>query len=179
MPGALLVPVGAVDPALMGYLTLVVAEVMGSGTRTAERSLSPDRAFDPRRRQYDSTEILGMLEREFGSHDGKVLGVAEVDLFIPILTFVFGEAQLSGRFSIISLARLRSSFYGMEDDAPQLYRRAEKEAIHELGHTLGLVHCDDYGCVMRFSSSVEEVDLKGDRFCERCSAAVRSGAGRG
>lgn len=179
MPGVLLVPIGAVDAPLIGYLSLMLAETIGCSARIADKPLLADRALDPRRRQYHSTEILAMLERDHAAYEGKVLGVTDVDLFIPILTFVFGEAQLGGRFAVISLARLRASFYGLEEDLDQLYRRAEKEALHELGHTLGLVHCDDYGCVMRFSSSVEEVDLKGDRFCARCSTLLPVGTGGG
>ncbi len=174
MRNVLLVPVGAVDAPLVEYLSLMVGEALGCATHIAAEALSPDRALDPRRRQYYSTEILAMLERAHPPHVGQVLGVAEVDLFIPILTFVFGEAQLGGRVALLSLARLRSSYYGEDEDPDLLYRRAEKEAIHELGHTLGLVHCDDYGCVMRFSSSVEEVDIKGDRFCPNCATRLET-----
>ena len=134
--------------------------------------LSPDPAYDPLRRQYHSTLLLTQLEQERGSLFPKILGVTEADLFIPILTFVFGEAQLGGTSAILSLARLRQGFYGLPEDAGLLYHRAEKEALHELGHTAGLVHCPDYGCVMHFSNSVEEVDLKGDRFCRACSAEI-------
>jgi archaemetzincin len=98
--------------------------------------------------------------------------VAEPDLFIPILTFVFGEAQLGGTASIISIARLRQSYYGLPEDQALYYHRAEKEALHELGHTLGLIHCPSYECVMHFSNGIEEVDLKGDRYCPSCSAGI-------
>jgi archaemetzincin len=94
-------------------------------------------------------------------------------LFIPIFTFVFGEAQLGGRAALVSVRRLRQEFYGLAPDKAMLYARAEKEVLHELGHTLGLVHCRSFECVMRFSNSIEEVDLKSSDFCESCGALAR------
>jgi archaemetzincin len=172
LESVLLVAVGAADPALLEYLTLMVGETLGCSTRLVQPPLSPDFAYDAVRRQYHSTALLSALEEKYRDGTSKVLGVAEPDLFIPILTFVFGEAQLGGTASIISVARLRQGYYGLRDDQELFYHRAEKEALHELGHTFGLIHCDDYGCVMHFSNGVEEVDLKGDRFCPSCAVRI-------
>jgi archaemetzincin len=173
LPDVIVVPVGASDPSLLEYLALTLGEAMKLEARMDARRLIPDFAYDPVRRQFESTRILTALVEDWGTKTkGKILGVAECDLFIPILTFVFGEAQLGGRGAVISLARLRQTFYGLPDDPSVLYHRAEKEAIHEVGHTFGLVHCQDYGCVMHFSNSVEDVDLKGDRFCSECAARI-------
>jgi archaemetzincin len=103
----------------------------------------------------------------------RVLGVTPVDLYIPILTFVFGEAQLGGKCSLVSYARLRQEFYGLPADVNLLARRLLIESVHELGHTLELHHCDDYRCVMSSSHAVEWIDLKEQRFCHECATRAR------
>lgn len=173
MGGIRLVSVGAVDALLLEYLSLILGETLRCTVRIAPEGVPPDPFYDPMRRQHYSTRIVEHLAKTYDSPGEKVLGVAEVDLFIPILTFVFGEAQLGGRAALLSIARLRQTFYGLPEEPERLYHRVEKEALHELGHTLGLVHCPDYGCVMHFSNSVEEVDLKGERFCGTCGKTVR------
>jgi archaemetzincin len=100
----------------------------------------------------------------------RVLGVAAVDLYIPILTFVFGEAQMGGPCAVLSAHRLRQEFYGLPEDKSLLLQRLIKEAVHELGHTLDLTHCDDYSCVMAPSHAVEWIDLKESTLCDRCGA---------
>jgi archaemetzincin len=167
-----LVPVGAADAALLEYLALMIGETLRCRTRLAPRPLSPDFAYDPVRRQHHSTALLSTLAETYRDGDSKILGVAEPDLFIPILTFVFGEAQLGGVASVISVARLKQSYYGLPDDPEIYYHRAEKESLHELGHTFGLIHCARYDCVMHFSNGIEEVDLKGDRFCPSCAERI-------
>jgi predicted Zn-dependent protease len=114
-------------------------------------------------------------QRVEGPGEGLILlGVTEVDLFIPILTFVFGEAQLSGSSAIVSYHRLQQEFYGVPADEPLLVERTIKESVHEVGHIFGLTHCDDYACVMSPSHSVEAVDLKRAAMCDQCriSAAL-------
>ncbi len=105
-----------------------------------------------------------------------MLGVTEQDLFIPMLTFLYGQAQLGGRAAIVSLARLRQEFYGLATDDPLLRLRASKEALHEVGHTFGLVHCRDERCVMAASTGIERVDSKRGEFCRPCAILLgRSG----
>ncbi len=169
-----LVSVGAADPPLLDYLALILGEILHCDVRIEPRRLPPDPFYDPMRRQHYSTRIVESLAAEFGGPKEKVFGIAEIDLYIPILTFVFGEAQLNGRAAILSIARLRQAFYGLPEEPERLYHRTEKEALHEVGHTLGLLHCPDYACVMHFSNSIEEVDLKGDRFCGKCAGNVRA-----
>lgn len=169
-------PVGAVGRDLLEYLSVVLPDLFGVPCRVRARALDPAGAFDARRRQYHSTRLLAKLgESEAG---GKILGVADVDLFVPVLTFVFGEAQLGGRAALFSTRRLRQEFYGLPADGRLLRERCEKEAAHELGHAHGLAHCSSYECVMHFSNSVEQVDLKGALFCADCDARL-SGGGRG
>jgi archaemetzincin len=104
----------------------------------------------------------------------RILGVTAVDLYIPILTFVFGEAQLRGSCAVVSFHRLRQEFYGLPANSTVLRERLLKEAVHELGHTLTLAHCEDYQCVMAPSHGVEWIDLKTSQFCTSCQVAVTS-----
>ena len=100
----------------------------------------------------------------------RVLGVTAVDLYIPILTFVFGEAQMGGPCAVVSYHRLRQQFYGLPDDYDVLADRLVKEAVHEVGHTFDLTHCRDYSCVMAPSHAVEWIDLKDAVLCPDCEA---------
>ena len=95
-----------------------------------------------------------------------------MDLFMPVLTFVFGEAVLRGNAAVISTYRLRPSFYGMPEDLPTMLIRAQREAIHEMGHALGLVHCPAYECTMHATRSVEEIDLATGGLCQACEVRV-------
>lgn len=137
----------------------------------------PEVAFDSSRGQYHSTSILERLLADDGAGKDRVLGVAGVDLFIPILTYVFGEAQLDGRAAVVSTYRLDNVRYGLPADARLLRERLVKEAIHELGHTAGLVHCHHPVCVMRSSTYVEDIDVKSADFCPNCSRELRKNAG--
>lgn len=134
----------------------------------------PESTFDSSRGQYNSTALLHHLLGEAPGQGGRILGVASVDLFIPILTYVFGEAQLDGSAAVVSTYRLANALYGLPDDDRLLRQRLLKESVHELGHTFGLVHCDDPMCVMRSSTYVEDIDLKSARFCLPCMRKVRA-----
>jgi archaemetzincin len=135
--------------------------------RLAER---PAHSYDAARRQHSSRVMLGWLAERVGElgTDARILGVTDVDLFIPVLTFVFGEAQLGGRAAIVSLARLAQAA-----DAAGFAARLCKEAVHELGHTFGLVHCALPACVMSRSPGLNAVDLKTDRLCADCRIRYR------
>ncbi len=139
-------------------------------------SARPAGAWDPRRKQHSSTRILKWLT-EMGPRDGKVLGITDVDLFIPILTFVFGEAQLGGAAAVVSTARLTDP--AALADPRVVYERLVKEAVHELGHAFGLLHCAIPGCVMGRSPSLREVDLKYGRPCAECQTRLAKSGGRG
>jgi archaemetzincin len=113
-------------------------------------------------------ELLVDLYRLGAPKECKVLGIASVDLFVPVLTFVFGQAQLGNRAAVLSTYRLHQDFYGLPEDEDLFFHRCEKEAVHELGHTFGLVHCRDSECVMHLSNAIEQVDQKTAAFCEVC-----------
>ena len=125
-------------------------------------------SFHRERGQYHSTQILVQMAPWIRQTTWRLLGVTAADLYIPILTFVFGEAQVGDSCAVVSYHRLRQEFYGLPSDAVLLRERLLKEAIHELGHTFELTHCDDYRCVMAASHAVEWIDLKTNAFCPAC-----------
>jgi archaemetzincin len=152
-----------------------------AGWDCARRSEVRDLSFAllASRGQFYSTAILARLEEEHArlkSWRGRpvVLGVADVDLSLPIFTFVFGEARDNGPCAVISGHRLRQEFYGLPPDRPLFEERLLKMAVHELGHTLGLRHCAGYRCVMATSYSIERLDLKSLEFCAACKAQLAS-----
>jgi archaemetzincin len=167
----------AADEPLLGAIRESVERESGIATR--EMPLGDvEFAFDAARGQYSSIAVLEMLARTCPPDAAKLLGVTERDLFIPVLTFVFGQAQLKGRVAVISLARLRQEFYGLAPDREILMERACKEALHEAGHTLGLVHCADRECAMSLSTNVRQIDTKRAAYCEACRAHLRNGERR-
>lgn len=169
MPEIRLVAIGRIDPAIISWLATALTDSLKLPCLIEDPEMDPGEAYDPGRQQYHSTQLIAKLLQTVSSKEGKILGVADVDLFIPIFTFVFGEAQLDNRAAVVSVHRLRQQFYGLPEENPLFYERAEKEAIHELGHTFGLVHCRKFDCVMHFSNSIEEIDLKTNAFCPACS----------
>lgn len=126
------------------------------------------------RNQYHSSHILSAVIDRLPDNGEKIIGITNVDIFIPILTFLFGEAQLSGKGALVSAHRLRNEFYGLPGDNKLLYERILKEVIHEFGHTLGLTHCKNFSCVMTSSSYVEGIDLKQAHFCRQCKLRLNS-----
>jgi archaemetzincin len=153
-----------------------VADVFPNPIRAFSAPVDLTPCFVPGRQQHHATLVLAALLRHRPDASSKILGIVPVDLFIPVLTFVFGQAQLDGPGAVVSTYRLRSEFYGLPGDEGVLVERAIKECVHELGHAFGLVHCDFYGCVMHASSTVDEVDVKGAALCGHC-ASVLEGKG--
>jgi archaemetzincin len=133
---------------------------------------------DPARNQYSATAILQSVLALEG-FPGHVLAITARDLFVPVLTFVFGEAQMPGRCAVVSIHRLQEEFYGLPSNDALLYERLLKEAVHELGHTYGLLHCDDWECVMSSSHGVERIDIKKSAFCGVCRRRLSGHLSRG
>ena len=136
-----------------------------------------DFAWDAARRQYGSIPVLEMLTRSVPPDALRLLAVTARDLFIPVLTFVYGHAQLNGPAAVISLARLKQEFYGLAPNREIFLERAAKEALHEAGHTFGLVHCQDKTCVMALSTNIRQIDSKRSAFCAACGARLRRRSG--
>jgi len=169
-----LLPLGPVDGSLLVELRHGLATAFNVRCEIIRRPVDPEFAFHPERMQYHSTEFLERLRAEVGTDCWRLLGVSQLDLFMPILTFVFGEAQINDKCAVVSVHRLRQEFYGLPPDKVRVQDRLLKEAVHELGHTLGLMHCRDYGCAMAASHSVEWIDIKGREFCAECAGRVRA-----
>ncbi|OGU30821.1 MAG: hypothetical protein A2X67_07375 [Ignavibacteria bacterium GWA2_55_11] len=157
-------------------ITVRVARALHCDVRL--ESYRPDltRVLDPTRGQYHSGGLLKEMQDRFngrGEPNERFAALVDVDLFIPVLTFVFGEAQLDGKYAVISTYRLKNEFYGIPADPGRLLERFEKEIVHEAGHVFGLLHCRNFECVMRSSTYVEEIDLKQDSLCGECEGILR------
>lgn len=140
----------------------------------ADASSIPEAAYDDARKQYRSDIILDSI-RDVSVKEktlDRVLGIANVDIYVPRLNFVFGEAERPGKVALISLWRLKPEFYGGASNEELFVERITKEAVHELGHTFGLGHCSNPFCVMFFSNSIFETDRKQSLFCNKCFLKV-------
>ncbi|HEX6737773.1 MAG TPA: peptidase M54 [Vicinamibacteria bacterium] len=144
-----------------------------SGTPVSLRAAPgrPEGTFDPRRGQHASGRILRWLAEHRPAAARKVLAVTDSDLFMPVLTFVYGEAQLGGAAAVVSTARLADG-----SGAGRLQVRLLKECLHELGHTFGLLHCAAARCAMRRAANLFDVDAKEARLCAGCRARLQGPA---
>lgn len=158
---------GRVERELLDAVVAGLAHEYRTSVALDQPIIDPSFAHHPERNQYHSTAIIERMMTLDGNGHGLV-AVTPHDLYIPILTFVFGEAQLGGTCALVSHHRLTQEFYGLPPDRELLTERLVKEAVHEYGHTLGLTHCDDYECVMASSYSVEWLDLKTSALCPEC-----------
>lgn len=143
-----------------------------SDVHVIELKINLDDFFSIERGQYFSTQIIAEAMKLTDGFNGKIILLTDVDIFVPVLTFIFGEAQLNGKHSILSVCRLHEEFYSGISNETLLFERTIKEALHELGHCYGLRHCIDWDCVMHSSPGIEEVDIKGNTFCRKCLAMV-------
>ncbi|MCX8168637.1 MAG: archaemetzincin family Zn-dependent metalloprotease [Candidatus Methanomethylicia archaeon] len=173
----LIQPIGFIDLNILERLAFNLNSKFEFFKTTISNKFLPllNEAYNKRRGQYNSTMLLNYLRRivDVDYHD-KVLGIVDVDIYANGLNFVFGEALLKGSFSIISLFRLRPEYYGSEVNLELFYKRTLKEAVHELGHTLGLTHCTNRKCVMYFSNSIYDTDYKSYEFCSECRFKILS-----
>ena len=170
-----LLPVGKVDPSLLQSLRAAIPQCLPFACEILPAELNPTSAYHAERQQYHSSEILERMQTHVGSRDWRLLGVTGVDLYIPILKYVFGEAQMGGPRALVSFHRLRQEFYGLEPDFALISQRLLKESIHELGHTLELSHCPDYRCAMASAHAVERIDLRENSLCQSCRSQVNGG----
>jgi archaemetzincin len=163
-----------VDHEILEWLRNEMGDRLMATVRTLSSMPLPPESFEARRNQYYSTRILKEMLGNVPRDALKLLGVTDKDLCIPILTYVFGEAQVGGTAAVVSLARLRQEHYGLTPDRPLLLERLRKESLHELGHTFGLFHCPSRECVMYLSNTVVDVDTRGRDFCTGCQSVVAS-----
>lgn len=168
-----LVPLGPLPRGRLDHLEHHLARLLHVEVRSSRDEFPMADVFDARRDQYRSDLLIDLLDRAYRSQK-RVLGVTDHDLFIPVLTFVFGEAQLKGRIAVVSTYRLRNELYGLPADKELLEERLVKEAMHELGHTFSLLHCHNPACVMQPSTYAEMVDLKPATYCADCQESYEA-----
>ena len=167
-----LLPIGNVEEGLLKDLRPALEETFCVPCKVLPVRLDPEFAFHGERQQYHSSEILQRMQSFLTEDSWRMLGISAVDLYIPILTFVFGEAQMGGPCAVVSAHRLRQEFYGLPPDHGLFRQRVITEAVHEVGHTLNLTHCEDYRCAMASSHAVEWIDLKKSALCATCRAVA-------
>ncbi len=154
-----------------GFLERLAKEVsisFGIKVKTSTEYRDFAFCFEPARKQYDANKLLQIIHNEYASQSLKTIGLFQVDLFIPILTFIFGQAIYKGNAGIASVYRLKNEQYGLAGNDKLLFERLKKVIIHELGHTFGLIHCHIPACVMRSGTYVEDIDQKKHFFCKKC-----------
>jgi len=171
MEHVLLMPFGDIDREVLDAMASGLQEAFGCDATVLAAVPVPSQAYNPGRRQHRSTEVLRLLEKSTAGGRERVLGVVDEDLYVPELNFVFGEADIVAGAAVISLTRLRQEYYGLPHDPRLFLQRAVKEAVHELGHTIGFGHCPDPRCIMHSSNSLEDTDRKGPGFCPQCGSA--------
>jgi archaemetzincin len=160
-------PVGKIPSWVCSIIMVGLTPIFGFKTEVFSVLDDIEFAYNADRDQYHSTLILDELEKRAPDHCVKIMAVTQEDLFIPILTHVYGEAQLGGRACIVSIFRLLED--AVADPHGKGRDRIVKEAAHELGHTFDLRHCDDSGCIMHYCRKIEDVDHKSERFCRYCT----------
>lgn len=173
MSSIYLAPVGDADTEVLSAVETCLAQKFRFGVKRLKPLPEPEFAFDPAAGQYSSSAIVKELVHRCPADAVRLFALTEKDLFIPMLTFVFGQAQLGGKVAIISLARLRQEFYHLPPSPSLLTARARKETMHEMGHAFGLVHCPDRRCTMSLATNIQQLDGKGSEFCASCELVIR------
>ena len=163
-----LVPIGSVPEQALQWIEDASAEWFPMPIKRLPSLPIPKDSFDAKRGQYQSVEFMKMLAQAAPRDAARVLGVTDVDLAIPMLSFLFGQAQFDGPIAVVSLCRLHQEFYGLPGQESLLRERAVKEVLHEMGHTFGLVHCSEPTCAMSLSTHIALVDAKSEQYCAKC-----------
>ncbi len=162
------VPIGSVPPELLTWLVYRLTEVVGQEVTTGESIPLPGAGYDARRQQYHGGSLIAVLRRLCCRAAERIVGLTEADCYAPGLNFIFGQARMEGQETLVALPRLHPCFYGLPEEPALFHERVLKEVVHELGHTWGLSHCADPHCVMHFSNTLHDTDVKGADFCGRC-----------
>jgi archaemetzincin len=162
------------DSTVLQKFTADLEKIFEQEVEVSQSPMDLGFAYNPERRQYHSSVILGKLSQINPEGCERTLGIVDVDLYVPDLNFVFGEADVVTRMAVIATKRLRPEYYALAQDERLFLERTLKESVHELGHTYGLGHCPDKKCVMHFSNSLADTDLKSCSFCDNCRRSLMS-----
>ena len=166
--------INKLDTVFLEKLRSDLEKIFGQRVEVLQNPLNLEFAYNPERKQYFSSAILERLSKIGSEVCGRSLGIVDIDLYVPDLNFVFGEADMVEKTAVLSTKRLRPDYYGLPEDEGLLQGRTLKESVHELGHTYGLRHCPDKKCVMHFSNSLPDTDIKSSSFCENCKEKLMS-----
>ncbi len=169
-----IVPINTIESDFLSRLALCLEERF-LFTCTVEGTLRvPRSALNGVRKQMFLNTLISRVVSATQPLDGLRLAITDFDLYKISHQFVFGDASEEHRVAIVSLHRLRNDFYGEKNDDNLLFQRTLKEAVHDLGHALGLKHCFDARCAMYFSNSIYDTDNKRSHFCETCEKRIRA-----
>ena len=168
------VPVNSIDHQLLTRLALCLEERFLASCVVRASLAIPKSALNGVRKQLFFGSVASKLSIANEGGEGIVLGITEYDLYKTSHQFIFGSASESHHCAAVSLHRLRPEFYGEPSDDNQLFQRLLKEAVHEIGHAMGLKHCYNARCPMYYSNSVFDTDNKFSNFCEACEKRSRA-----
>ncbi len=128
----------------------------------------PKKAFYEKRQRYRAEKLLTFLKQVRPKGASRVLGLTGADISTTKGEHedwgVLGLATVGGETCVISSFRARRR----AKDAQHTRVRLAKTAVHEIGHTLGLPHCPNHGCLMEDGKgTVLTTDHEYD-FCHEC-----------
>lgn len=164
-------PVGTMDVELLKKIADFLEGSLLAPAQTGAGIPVPHDAHNPHRRQYLAPVVMEELKHGKNGN-AAVIGVIDADLYAPPLHFVFGMADPQKAVAIISIQRLKEEFYDRPPQHKLFMQRVMKEALHEMGHLLFLDHCQERLCIMHFSNSMEDTDIKTTSFCPDCHAKL-------
>jgi archaemetzincin len=169
-----IVPINAMEASFLERLALCLEERF-LFTCDVERTLRvPRTTLNSVRKQMFFNTLVARVANATPVVEGISLAITDFDLYKTSHQFIFGDASEEHRVAIVSLNRLRSEFYGERADANLLFQRTLKEAVHDIGHALGLKHCFNARCAMYFSNSIFDTDNKLSHFCDSCEKRIRA-----
>lgn len=172
--GVLIVPIGRVPDVVCKAIIPPIRTLFHLDADILPPLPEAHYAHDTVRDQYNAAHILHRLETRFERTPLKILGVVNVDLFIPVFTHVFGEAREGGQCALVSMYRLRDRLNQTRPSQDLILERTVKVALHELSHLFSITHCTHTGCIMHFSMNLQDLDTTSFTFCRYCDAYLKA-----
>lgn len=172
-----IIPIGHIDDETLQHTKTELEKRFNVIVEIGRQLETPAFAYHKHKKQYNSTKILKKIHKLKLTGYDRILGIVDVDLYVPERTFVFGGADVKKKVSVISLTRLRQKFYNLPEDSALFQHRTIIEAVHELGHTYGLYHCKNSKCVMFLSNTINDTDHKGAELCSNCKEILEKKMG--